>query len=61
MADEVATSSGVSDKADRCGWDNFRLLHEEVVATDSFKHKTHQNVADSLCEIIHREDRGANG
>lgn len=59
MADDVATSSGVSDKADRCGWDNFRLLHEEVVATDSFKHKTHQNVADSLCEIIHREDRGA--
>ena len=36
MADDVATSSGVSDKADRCGWDNFRLLHEEVVATDSF-------------------------
>ena len=59
MADDVATSSGVFDKADRCGWDNFRLLHEEVVATDSFKHKTHQNVADSLCEIIHREDRGA--
>lgn len=41
------------------GWDNFQLLHEEVVATDSFKHKTHQNVADSLCEIIHRESRGA--
>ena len=40
-------------------WRNFRLLHEEVEVKDSFKHQTHQNVADSLCEIIHRESKGA--
>ena len=45
--------------ADKNRWDGFRLLHEEVAAIDGFKHKTHQEVADSLAEIILRDESGA--
>ncbi len=38
---------------------NFHLLHEEAEAKDEFVHNTHENAADSLCEIIVRENQGA--
>ena len=59
MENVVDKMESKPNRPSRGGWANFRLLHEEVVTTDSFKHQTHQNVADSLCEIIHREDKGA--
>lgn len=37
----------------------FKLLHEEVVAKDAFKHNTHENAADTIAELIKREACGA--